>query len=98
MDRYLDRGKAAFEQGKLLQEWFVRNSQIIGEAARALPEQIRALAPEVPWPKVIGMRNILVHGYFEINADIVWETATRDLPALRPAIEGLLRTLEQQTP
>lgn len=98
VDRYLDRGQVAFERDELLQGWFVRNLQIIGEAARALPEEIRALAPEVPWPKVIGMRNVLVHGYFDIDADIVWEAATRDLPALRPAIEGLLRKLEQQTP
>ncbi len=96
VDRYLDRGKAAFEQDELLQGWFVRNFQIIGEAARALPDEIRVLAPEVPWPQVIGMRNVLVHGYFEIDAEIVWEAATRDLPALRPAIEVLLRTLEQQ--
>jgi len=76
----------------------VRNFQIMGEAARALPQDVRALAPEVPWPKVIGMRNVLVHGYFEIDTDIVWEAATRDLPALRPAIEALLRALEQQKP
>lgn len=74
----------------------MRNLQIIGEAARALPEAIQASAPDVPWPKVIGMRNVLVHGYFDIDADIVWEAATRDLPGLRPKIEELLRKLEQQ--
>lgn len=49
-------------------------------------------------PKVIGMRNVLVHGYFDIDSDIVWQTATRDLPALQAAIERLLRKLEQQKP
>ena len=96
VERYLDRGKAAFEQDELLQGWFVRNLQIIGEAARALPEEIRAMAPEVPWSKIIGMRNVLVHGYFEIDVDIVWEAATRDLPLLRPRIEALLEKLEEQ--
>jgi uncharacterized protein with HEPN domain len=98
VDRYVGRGQMAFERDELLQGWFVRNLQIVGEAARALPEDIRALAPDVPWPKVIGMRNVLVHGYFEIDTDIVWEAATRDLPDLRSAIDGLLRELEQGEP
>ena len=82
--RYLHRGKAAFKRDELLQGWFVRNLQIIGEAARAVSEEVRELAPDVPWAKVIGMRNVLVHGYFEIDADIVWQTATRDLRLRRP--------------
>ncbi len=53
--------------------------QIIGEAARTLPEDVRTLAPEIPWPNIIGMRNILVHGYFDIDTDIVWEAAVRDV-------------------
>ena len=54
------------------------------------------MAPDIPWPKIIGMRNVLVHGYFEIDAAIVWEAATRDLPALKPAIERLVGRLEHQ--
>jgi uncharacterized protein with HEPN domain len=96
IDRYRDREKAAFEQDELLQVWFLHHLQIIGEAARALPEDVRALAPEIPWHKIVGMRNVLVHGYFDIDTDIVWDAATRDLPALKPGIEQLLRTLEEQ--
>ena len=47
----------------------------MGEAAKALPEQVCALAPDVPWRKIIGMRNVLVHGYFEIDIHIVWDAA-----------------------
>ena len=95
IERYLGRDKAAFEQDELLQTWFLRHLQIIGEAARSLPEEVRALAPDIPWPKIIGMRNVLVHGYFEIDTDIVWEAASRDVPALRPGVERLLGGLEQ---
>jgi uncharacterized protein with HEPN domain len=95
IERYLNRGKAAFEQDELLQGWFVRHLQIIGEAARALPEEVRAMAPEIEWAKIIGMRNILVHGYFDIDLDIVWNAAKRDVPALRPHIEQLLKRLEE---
>lgn len=98
IERYLRRGKKAFEESELLQGWFVRNLQIIGEAARALPEEVRALAPEIEWPKIIGMRNVLVHGYFEIDTEIVWEAASRDVPALKPAMKRLLRKLEEQSP
>jgi uncharacterized protein with HEPN domain len=96
IERHLYHGRAAFEQDELLQGWFVRNLQIIGEAARALPEDVRALTPEIEWPRIVGMRNVLVHGYFDIDADIVWEAASREALALRPRIEDLLRRLEGQ--
>lgn len=96
IERYADRDKTAFERDELLQGWFVRNLQIIGEAARGLPEEVQALAPDIPWTKIIGMRNLLVHGYFEIDTDIVWDTATRDVPALKPVVERLLRGLEER--
>ena len=54
IERYLHRGKDELERDELLQCWFVHNLQIIGEAAKALPEEVRALAPEVEWHKIIG--------------------------------------------
>lgn len=81
----------------MLQSWFLRHLQIIGEAARALPEDVRGLAPEIPWSNIIGMRNILVHGYFDIDTGIVWDAAMRDVPAIKPAVERLLKTLEEQS-
>lgn len=95
IERHSNGEKQAFERDELLQTWFVRHLQIIGEAARAIPEEIRTLAPEIPWHQIAGMRNILVHGYFEVDTDLVWDTATRDLPLLKPAIERLLSTLNQ---
>ncbi len=95
IERYQDRDKAAFERDEMLQVWFLRHLQIIGEAARALPDEVRALAPDIPWSKIIGMRNILVHGYFEIDTDIVWDAVKRDVPALKPAVEQLLKKLEE---
>jgi uncharacterized protein with HEPN domain len=89
-------GKAAFQQDELLQGWFVRNLQILGEAARSLPEEVRAATPEVSWPKIIGMRNVLVHGYFDIDSEIVWQAVTSDLPGLRAAIEALLQKIPQR--
>ncbi len=95
IERYRDRDKVEFEQNELLQVWFVHQLQIIGEAARALPEEVRALAPDIPWLKIIGMRNILVHGYFGIDTAVVWDTVNQDIPALKPAVERLLQRLEK---
>ena len=67
MERYADRDRTTFEHDEVLQTWFLRHLRILGEAARSLPENVRALAPQIPWTKIIGMRNILVHGYFEID-------------------------------
>jgi len=97
IDRYRDRDRSAFEQDELLQVWFLRHLQIIGEAARRLPEEIRNLAPDIPWHKIIGMRNILVHGYFEIDLDVVWDAVQQDVPLLKPAVEALLKNLEDQS-
>ena len=97
IERHPGRDRAAFERDELLQVWFLRHLQIIGDVARTLSEEVRAMAPEIPWSEIIGMRNILVHGYFDIDTDIVWEAATRDVPAIKPAVERLLETLEEQS-
>lgn len=96
IERYRHHDKAAFEQDELLQNWYVRHLQIIGEAARALPEEVRSLAPDIPWSKIVGMRSVLVHWDFEVDTDLVWETVCRDVSALKPAIERLLQELEKR--
>lgn len=95
IERYAARGRQAFEADELVQSWFVRNLQVIGEAVRALPEDFRNRAPEIPWSKIIGMRHILVHGYFEIDTQVVWEAVERDLPPLKESIARLLRQLSE---
>ena len=65
------------------------------EVARALPESIKGRAPEVPWAKIIGMRHILVHDYFGIDTDIVWDVVERDLPRLKRQLEDLLAVIQE---
>ena len=96
IERHLDGDKTEFERDELRQAWFLRHLQIIGEAARALPMEVRTMAPGIPWPKIIGMRNVLVHGYFDIDTDIVWQAVTNDVPALKSAILSLLGRVESQ--
>ena len=63
---------------------------VIGEAAAHVPDSVQAGAPQIPWRKMKGMRNIAAHEYFGIDLSTVWQTATVDVPALRPLLEKLL--------
>jgi uncharacterized protein with HEPN domain len=74
----------------------VRHLQIIGEAVRGLPDDVRDRMPEVPWTKIMGMRHILVHDYFAVDTDIVWDVVEGELPQLKSKIEALLTILEQE--
>jgi uncharacterized protein with HEPN domain len=87
---YVDKGRGEFEQSELVQVWILYQIQVIGEAARGLSPEIRAAQPEVPWLDVIGMRNILVHEYFGIDLQEVWDTAVNDIPPLRARITTIL--------
>lgn len=71
----------------------MRHLQIIGETAYALPREVRDHEPDIPWTEIIGMRHILVHDYFVIDTNIVWDAIERDLPNLKSKVDGLLRKL-----
>jgi uncharacterized protein with HEPN domain len=94
IDRYTSRGKEVFERDELIQNWVVRHLQIIGEAARAMPQEVQEMAPNMPWSQIIGMRHILVHDYFRIDTEIVWDVVERDLPELKRSLQGLLNELD----
>jgi uncharacterized protein with HEPN domain len=93
IERYAVQGRQAFEQNELIQTWFTQNLQVIGEASRSLSSATRDQHPEIPWSKMIGMRNILTHNYFEIDLDIVWLAVEQELPNLKPAITAILQSL-----
>jgi uncharacterized protein with HEPN domain len=85
-------GKAEFLRDELVQVWCLRHIAIIGEVAARLPEELRNRYPECPWRALIGMRNILVHAYFEVDWERVWEVVDRDLEPLKSVVEKMLRT------
>lgn len=68
----------------------LRNLAVIGEAVRALPEEVKARAPEVPWPSIAGLRNVVVHEYFRVEPDVVKDVIDGDLTALADAVRSHL--------
>ena len=87
---YTAAGRDAFLHSKMMRDAVVRNIEIIGEAAKRLPQDVRDRAPEIPWKNVAGMRDVIVHDYFAIDDEIVWGVVERDLPKLRAAVDRLL--------
>lgn len=69
----------------------LRNLEIIGEAARHIPAAIKTRHPELPWAEMLAMRNIVIHEYHGVDANIIWQTVKEDLPPLVPLLEKLLR-------
>ncbi|MFO0966283.1 MAG: HepT-like ribonuclease domain-containing protein [Gemmataceae bacterium] len=72
----------------------LRHLQMIGEATRALSQSFRGARPTWPWSQIVGMRNILVHHYFDVDTDIVWGVVEKDLPSFKVIIEDAIRALE----
>ena len=90
IERYAARGREAFEQDELIQIWVLYHLQIIGEAARTLSPEFTAQHPQTPWPRIVGMRNILVHNYFGVDVSIVWSVVERELPLLKQQVASIL--------
>jgi uncharacterized protein with HEPN domain len=69
----------------------VRAVEIIGEAASRVSEPTRAALPAAPWNQMAAMRNRLIHAYFDVNRDVVWQTAIEEIPALVTVLEAIRR-------
>lgn len=68
----------------------VRNLEIIGEAVNKIPSEIRKRTPEIPWNKIVGLRNKVIHEYFDVNIPIIWETVKEDIPFLAKQVKKAL--------
>ena len=72
----------------------VRELEIVGEATKQIPAFIRKKYPEIPWSEMAGMRDKLIHFYFGVDMDIVWETVKIRIPKLEPLIQNVINELE----
>jgi len=84
------RSRADLGAERKLNLSLVRLLEIIGEASRGVSGQFREAHPDLPWKSMTGMRDRLIHAYFDVNLDVVWETVTEDLPPLITKLEKIV--------
>lgn len=94
IQRFLqDKDEVRFMDDDLLQDAVIRNLEIIGEGVIKLSPELRARHSEVPWREIAGMRNRLIHGYMNVNLQIVWDTVVQVLPDFLPKVKDILSEL-----
>lgn len=92
IERYAHISQELFNRDELIQTWMVYHLQIIGEAVTQLADEIRAQHPEIPWRAIAAMRNAIVHAYFRVDLDEVWNVVKKDLPELKIRIQELMKS------
>lgn len=88
----------SFVRNPTVKRAFVRSLEIIGEASKKLPEDVRKMQPDIEWRKVTGMRDRLIHDYFGVDYTIVWDVVTNKLSDLRTKLQKLLSAIQNDSP
>jgi uncharacterized protein with HEPN domain len=83
------RERSDLNSDRMLLYALLRAVEVFGEAAAKISPETRGAIGHIPWPQIISMRNRLIHAYFNVNPDVLWKTATEELPVLLPALREL---------
>jgi len=82
-----------FSNNELIQDGVIRNLEIIGEAVKNLPDDIKKDYPDVEWRKIAGLRDILIHAYFGVDLEVIWDIVKNKVPELREMVRKILSNL-----
>jgi uncharacterized protein with HEPN domain len=73
----------------------VRSLEVIGEAVKHVPLEFRRKYEDVPWQEIAGMRDVLIHGYFGVNVEVIWKTVNENIPTVKPVFKKMLDELRE---
>ena len=90
IEQYASGGRDAFMTDRMRQDALIRKLEVIGETVKNLSESTKQRRPEIPWRRIAGMRDRLIHDYFGVDLALVWVAVERELPNLKTAVERLL--------
>lgn len=96
VEKVKDVTEEQFHGSTDLQDIFIRRIEVIGEAVKHLPKDFTDKHPEIPWKKIAGMRDMLIHHYFEVDYNLLWTTVSEIIPPFKKQIESLLKELTIQ--
>jgi len=94
IETYTAAGRDTFMAGSHWQDATIRQLEIIGEATKQLSRELRAQNPDVPWRRIAGLRDVLIHEYFGVDLTAVWQLTLTEIPGLRKHIEIILQAVE----
>ena len=98
IEEYTQAGEQSFLKSTLTQDAVIRNFEIIGEASKQISQALRERYPDLPWRRMAGFRDVLIHGYMRVRLDLIWRTVEDEIPTLRPQIEAILEKLDREEP
>ncbi len=86
----------AFKKNRMMADAVLRNVEIIGEAAKNIPPTVRSSHPGIPWKRIIGLRNIVIHQYATVDLDIIWKIIKGNLPGVEPKLKEIMDGMEEE--
>jgi len=90
IDAFTAGGRDEFLATPIVQDAVIRNLEVIGEAAKGLSDELRIANPDIPWKQIAGMRDVLIHHYFGVKIETVWQVVIQHLPPLGERIRKLI--------